>query len=73
MVTITSRKAQKYVTGTSGGMVEIDRIEAVGLSTDDKPTDNVSNGSLFIEIDTGGVYFYDEENETWVAFGGGGS
>lgn len=36
-----------------------------GLSTDTKPTDGVRNGSVFIEIDSGKIYFYDEENSEW--------
>jgi hypothetical protein len=40
----------------------------VGLSTDDKPTENIGNGSIFIEIDTKKIYFYDEENSTWREF-----
>lgn len=35
-------------------------IEAAGLSTDTKPTDGVSTGSMFIEVDTGKAYLYDE-------------
>ena len=37
------------------------------LSSDTKPTD-VANGSILIEIDTGAVYAFDEENGTWRAF-----
>jgi hypothetical protein len=40
-------------------------LEIRGLSTDEKPTENISNGSVFIEIDTGNMYFYDAENEEW--------
>ena len=40
----------------------------VGLSTDNKPTENIGNGSIFIEIDTKKIYFYDEENSTWREF-----
>ena len=36
-----------------------------GLSTDTKPTDGVRNGSVFIEIDTGKRYLFDEENKEW--------
>ena len=43
--------------------------ELRGLSTDDKPTAidelKIANGSTFIEIDTGKIYFYDLENELW--------
>lgn len=49
--------------------------EMVGLSTDTKPTGvSVGNGWSFIEMDTGKIYFYDAESETWLEFGqsGGG-
>ena len=37
-----------------------------GLSTDDKSKiKNVTNGSIFFEIDTGKIYMYDEENVEW--------
>lgn len=45
-------------------------VELRGLSTDTKPTvlqtGEISNGSVFIEIDTQEVYLYDGENETWL-------
>lgn len=34
------------------------------LSTDEKPT-KAANGSLCLEIDTGDVYAFDGESETW--------
>lgn len=40
-----------------------------GLSTDTKPTDNIVNGSMFIEMDTSTRYFFDQENEEWHAWG----
>ena len=43
-----------------------------GLSTDTKPTEingqKIGNGSSFVEMDTGKVYFYDIESETWKEF-----
>lgn len=36
-----------------------------GLSSDTKPTANVPNGSTFLEMNTGSVYIFDEENKTW--------
>jgi len=43
--------------------------ELRGLSTDEKPTtinrSTIENGSSFIEIDTGKVYLYDIDSETW--------
>ena len=47
---------------TEGTLVE---IEYRGLSRDDKPTENIVNGTVFIEIDTGKVYMFDQENEQW--------
>lgn len=38
------------------------------LSTDEKPTGNVENGSRLIEMDTGKIYFYDAENGIWREF-----
>lgn len=44
--------------------------ELRGLSTEDKPTTigeaKVGNGSVFVEIDTQKLSFYDEESETWM-------
>lgn len=42
--------------------------QLVGLSTDTKPTENIGNGTIFIEIDTKTIYFYDEENQIWREF-----
>lgn len=43
--------------------------ELRGLSTDEKPTEIngkvIDNGSTFVEIDTGKVYLYDLDGETW--------
>ena len=37
------------------------------LSTDTKPTDgSVVNASILFEMDTGKVFFYDEENTRWL-------
>ena len=43
-----------------------------GKSTDEKPGDEEEKGiyqrtgNVFIEIDTGNTYFYDEEEEDWI-------
>ena len=41
-----------------------------GKSTDNKPGDEGDvvqrTGNIFIEIDTGDAYFYDEEAEDWI-------
>lgn len=45
-------------------------LELYGESTDTKPTDfidgvQVINGSVFIEIDTGKGFLFDEQNRIW--------
>lgn len=49
-----------------GGIVS---AELRGLSTDTKPTEidgkEIANGSVFIEIDTQKILFFDAENEEW--------
>ena len=45
-------------------------LDIVGLSTDEKPIDKfentpIINGSVFLEMDTGEIYLYDEENSKW--------
>lgn len=48
---------------------ETKEIELRGLSTDTKPTqlDNkdIANGTVFIEIDTQKLYFFDETSKAW--------
>lgn len=34
-----------------------------GLSTDEKPIERIGNGSIFIEMDTGKVFIFDEQNK----------
>lgn len=43
-------------------------LEGVCLSGDTKPTEGIANGSKLIEMDTGTLYIYDEENSTWRAW-----
>lgn len=54
---------------------EKDYIEAAGLSTDSKPSENIVTGSLFMEVDTGDIYAFDETGAAWnqIAALGGGS
>lgn len=40
-----------------------------GLSTDEKPA-TALNGTAFIEMDTGKIYFFDVANGAWIEFGG---
>ena len=51
-------------------------VEFAGLSTDTKPTNGIATGSLFLEVDTGDVFAYDEAGSEWnkiCALGGSGS
>lgn len=48
-----------------GGSV-ITLVEGSCLSTDEKPTDGIANGSVMVEVDTGDVYLFDEEASDWV-------
>ena len=45
---------------------ELHYIECSCLHTDSKPTDGIATGSLCIEVDTGKVYLYNSDGETWV-------
>lgn len=44
---------------------ETNYVEAMGLSTDVKPTSGICTGSFFMEVDTGKAYFFDEDNMVW--------
>lgn len=41
-------------------------ITAFGLSTDAKPSSDIATGSVFIEVDTGKAFLFNEANSTWV-------
>lgn len=41
-------------------------VELLCLSTDSKPTENIAMGSIATEVDTGDVYFYNEDDTEWV-------
>lgn len=48
---------------------EVVEAELRGLSTDEKPTEigekTIANGSVFIEIDTQKIFFFDETSKEW--------
>lgn len=64
MITIYDTKNNKFEQEETFIIVELR-----GLSTDTKPTEingkTINNGSTFVEIDTGKIYFYDLESEEW--------
>ena len=43
-------------------------LEGHCLAADTKPTSDIANGSQLIEMDSGSVYFFDEEGGDWVEF-----
>ena len=71
MVTAVKKQAVRFVPDASGALQSVDMLELYGLSTDTKPTQNVSNASCFVEMDTGSIYLFDEENAKWLKFAGG--
>lgn len=46
-----------------------DRMQFAGLSTDTKPTEGIAINSLFLELDTGDMYYWD--GTQWAEVGGG--
>lgn len=52
---------------------QVKYYEFAGTSLDDKPTENVCTGSSFLEADTGHVFFYDEDSQTWIQAGSNSS
>lgn len=41
-------------------------VELFGLSTDSKPTTGIVTGSVFVEVDTGKAYLFNETASAWV-------
>lgn len=66
MVTYLSKKAFRF-----DGAQSVDLADIRCLSVDVKPTQGVANGSSLLEMDTGKLYFFDEENAEWLNFAGG--
>ena len=55
---------------TTEGLQKTSNVQTYyGLSTDPKPVEGVSNGSAFVEMDTGKVYFYNEAGTEWLEWG----
>lgn len=63
MVTISNIKNP-----TAGGDNNAMDYDFKGLSTDTKPTDGVGVNSMFLELDTGDFYYFD--NGEWQKVGG---
>lgn len=41
-------------------------VTTYGLSTDEKPIDGSKNADRFMEMDTGNVFLFDEQNKKWM-------
>lgn len=60
-IRISSNKIYRLDNGTVAHMTEF-----FGNSTDTKPTDNLVNGSTFVEVDTGKLFLFNEAASAWV-------
>ena len=69
MVSFNEKKS-RFSMGSSVAQC-LNFVDGYCLSTDIKPTEGVANGSCLVEMDTGKLFFFDEENQRWLEFGGG--
>jgi len=46
-------------------IVDDEMVDYRGLSTDTKPA-MAANGSSFLEMDTGDMYYWDADSEAWI-------
>ena len=64
MISIRKKERERIL-----GEGSIALVELAGLSSDTKPTEigttKIDNGSVFIEMDTQKIFFFDAENEEW--------
>ena len=44
-------------------------VELFGLSTDSKPTTGIVTGSVFVEVNTGKCFLFNEDASAWVEQG----
>jgi len=42
------------------------QVEIFGTSSETKPTTGIAFGSVFVEVDTGKAFLFNEANSTWV-------
>ena len=71
MVSFNDKRTARFFIGDSGTVQSVNIADIYCLSTDEKPTENIANGSSLLEMDTSKLYFFDEENQRWLEFGGG--
>lgn len=67
MIRITTQRYDVYAIGDNA--IPAVYIEGFCASGDTKPTEidgsPIASGSTITEVDTGGVYFYDEDSSDW--------
>lgn len=44
-------------------------VELYGTSSDSKPTTGIVMGSVFVEVNTGKVFLFNEDTSAWVEMG----
>lgn len=44
-------------------------VEIYGTSSESKPTENIVTGSVFVEVNTGKVFLFNEDSSAWVEQG----
>lgn len=44
-------------------------VEIYGTSSESKPTDGIVTGSVFVEVNTGKVFLFNEDSSSWVEVG----
>lgn len=62
---ITTEVQKTVVFENAGTTGRKEYIEGVCLSTDSKPTDNIGNGSILLEMDTAKLFIFDETGTIW--------
>ena len=63
-----------YTIDKIGGITDAKHAEILGSSSDTKPTTannpKLKQNDLFIELDTGDAYYWDEATQNWIIVGG---
>ena len=64
MIRVKNATLVEVVDGSAINMAEL-----YGSSTDSKPTAGLANGTIFIEVDTGNIFLFDETAGSWTKLG----
>ena len=60
------RSVNKFFAGVDSEGKHVFNKEIYGTSEETKPTDGIATGSAFIEVNTGKVYFFNENTGSWI-------